>query len=151
MTPPPLAAERAPNEHLGILIYNYRHWHPQGSTCDGTLPGHTVITRANRRRADRVIWTGLGRTQTPRKISRRSWWNGFPNPNGTGSATTWKNWGTREIGIAEYWVFDRFERTLSVYSGTPVMPMELVIHGVSYCTPAAGVRITVGSAAGGRG
>src|SRR5438132_5235121 len=61
VTPPPLEAERGPNEEFGVLLYLYRHQHPQGSALDDTLPEQTVVTRGNRRRADRVIWAGLGR------------------------------------------------------------------------------------------
>src|SRR5438105_15877232 len=61
VTPPPLEAERGPNEDLGHRLLTYRDSHPQGSALDDTLPEQTVVTRGNRRRADRVIWTGLGR------------------------------------------------------------------------------------------
>src|SRR5258708_31556631 len=59
VTPPPLEAERGPNEELGFLLHLYRDQHPQGSALDDTLPEQTVITRGNRRREVSVIWTGL--------------------------------------------------------------------------------------------
>src|SRR5216683_202560 len=58
VTLPPLEAERDPNEELGYMLRYYRDSHPQGLTLDRTVPEQTVVTRTNRRRADRVIWTG---------------------------------------------------------------------------------------------
>src|SRR5436853_2375894 len=55
VTPPPLEAERGPNEELGYLLRLYRDQHPNGSALDDTLPEQTVVTAQNRRRADRVI------------------------------------------------------------------------------------------------
>jgi Uma2 family endonuclease len=137
VTPPPLEAERGPNEDLGRMLLNYRDFHPQGSALDDTLPEQTVITRTNRRRADRVIWAGLGRQPDPRvdlpsivaewvSESKRDWQRDYVE----------KNEEYRELGIAEYWIFDRFRRTLTVYRGTPDAPEELVIHeGETYRTP----------------
>jgi Uma2 family endonuclease len=137
VTPPPLEAERGPNEELGVLLHLYRHHHQQGSALDDTLPEQTVVTRDNRRRADRVIWTGLGRQPDPIldlpsivaewvSESKRDWQRDFVE----------KRQEYRDIGIAEYWVFDRFRRTLTVYRGTPEAPEELVVHeGEIYRTP----------------
>jgi Uma2 family endonuclease len=65
VTPTPLEAERGPNEELGHMLRTYRESHPQGAALDDTLHEQTVITRTNRRRADRVIWAGLGRQPDP--------------------------------------------------------------------------------------
>jgi Uma2 family endonuclease len=67
VTPPPLEAERGPNEELGYRLLLYRDFHPQGSALNETLPEQTVITHSNRRRADRVIWCGLGRHPDPQQ------------------------------------------------------------------------------------
>lgn len=137
VTPPPLEGERGPNEELGRRLLNYRDFDPQGSALDDTLPEHTVITRTNRRRADRVIWAGLGRQPDPRvdlpsivaewvSESKRDWQRDYVE----------KMEEYRELGIAEYWILDRFRRTLTVYRGTPDAPEELVIHeGETYRTP----------------
>jgi Uma2 family endonuclease len=61
VTPPPSEGERGPNELLSHLLRSYREHHPQGKALDYTLPEHIVRARKNRRRADRVIWAGLGR------------------------------------------------------------------------------------------
>src|SRR5437868_1684112 len=67
VSPAPLEAERGPNEELGYRLLLYRDTHPQGSALDATLPEQIVITRSNRRRADRVIWAGLGRRPDPKQ------------------------------------------------------------------------------------
>jgi Uma2 family endonuclease len=137
VTPPPLEAERGPNEELGRRLLNYRDLHPQGSALDDTLPEQTVVTRSNRRRADRVIWTGLGRRPDPQRDlpsivaewvseSKRDWQRDYVE----------KLEEYREIGIGEYWVFDRFRRTLTVYRGTREAPEEVVVReGEIYRTP----------------
>src|SRR6266852_2096425 len=66
VSPPPLEAERDPNEELGYLLRGYREQHPQGAALDKTLPEQTVRSTTNRRRADRLIWAGLGRVPNPR-------------------------------------------------------------------------------------
>ena len=65
VAPPPLEDERGPNEELGFQLRLYKTQHPQGSALDDTLPEQHVPTSGNRRRADRVIWTGLGRVPHP--------------------------------------------------------------------------------------
>ncbi len=137
VTPPPLEAERATNQELGFLLRLYRQEHPQGAALDATLPEQTVITRTNRRRADRVIWTGLGRHPDPHldvpsiiaewvSESKRDWQRDYVE----------KLQEYREMGIAEYWIFDRFRRTLTVYRGTLEAPEVLVVkEGETYRTP----------------
>src|SRR5215471_9031399 len=65
VSPTPLENERDPNGELEYWLRSYRDNHPQGAALDATLSEHTVKTKKNRRRADRVIWAGLGRR--PRK------------------------------------------------------------------------------------
>jgi len=61
VSPPPLRKERDPNDELGYWLRNYRETHPQGHALDATFPEDTVVTPKERRRADRVIYAGLGR------------------------------------------------------------------------------------------
>lgn len=65
MSPIPARSERDPNEELGRWLRNYQESHPQGSALDATLAEEEIETRKNRRRADRVIWAGLGRLPEP--------------------------------------------------------------------------------------
>src|SRR5438445_12159917 len=105
VTPPPLEAERGPNEEIGYLLRCYRDFHAQVSALDDTLPEQTVVTRSNRRRADRVIWCGLGHRPDPQldlpsivvewvSESKRDWYRDYVE----------KAQVYRELGITEYWI-----------------------------------------------
>jgi Uma2 family endonuclease len=65
VSPIPSEAERDPNEELGYLLRDYKKHHPLGSALDKTLAEHEILPGAERRRADRVIWAGLGRVPDP--------------------------------------------------------------------------------------
>src|SRR5262245_45115315 len=60
VSPIPLESEVGPNEMLGHLLLSCQEHHPQGSALDATLPERYIRSGRNRRRADRVIWCGLG-------------------------------------------------------------------------------------------
>jgi len=112
VSPIPLEEERDANGELGYLLRTYRHTHPQGSSLNATLSEHTVRTGSNRRRADRVIWAGLGRH--PRRSETPT------------IAVEFVSAGKRDYeekrdeyqaaGVQEYWVMDRFHRTMTVYA-----------------------------------
>jgi Uma2 family endonuclease len=55
----PRPAESDPNEDLGVILRVYQETHPNGG-LDVTLPERYVYVPDGRRRADRVIWAGLG-------------------------------------------------------------------------------------------
>ena len=61
VSPTPLEEERDPNGELEYMLRTYRQTHPQGAALNKTLFEQTVRTKRHRRRADRVIWAGLGR------------------------------------------------------------------------------------------
>jgi len=137
VTPPPSEGERGPNELLGNWLYVYRHQHPRGSSLDYTLTEHHVQTLNNRRRADRVIWAGLGRVPNVRRelptiviefvsAGRRSRQRDYEA----------KRDGYREAGIAEYWVIDRFRRQMTVYRQPAAdTPRVVVRESEVYTTP----------------
>ena len=113
--PSPLENERDPNDELGHWLRNYQESHPEGRALDATLPEHAIRTGDNRRKADRVIGCGLGR------LPRR---NDFPSIIAEFVSEGRRSWlSDYEIkrdeyeacGVLENWVFDRFERTLTVY------------------------------------
>ena len=122
VTPPPSEGERGPNDLLGYMLRIYQEQHSQGSVLNYTLPEHTVATLKNRRRVDRAIWAGLGRVPNVRRdvptiavefvsSRRRDRVRDYEAKRG--------EYG--EIGIAEYWMIDRFRRTMTVvrYTGGP--------------------------------
>lgn len=109
-------AERSPNERLGHWLLKYQESHPQGRSLNLTLPEHTVRTARNRRRADRVLWAGLGRKpnvrrDTPTVIAefvskdRRDRKRDYEEKRGEYLA----------MDVAEYWIIDRFRRIMTVH------------------------------------
>jgi Uma2 family endonuclease len=116
VSPPPLENERDPNEELGYLLRLYRDTHPEGKTLNATLTEHTVRTKENRRRADRVIWAGLGRR--PRRGEKPTIVAEFVS---AGKRDRTRDYEEKRdeylaLGVKEYWIFDRFQRTLTVYT-----------------------------------
>jgi len=114
VTPPPLEEERGPNEELGVLLHLYRMQHPQGGALDDTLSEQHVPTLDSSRRADRVIWAGLGRAPNPRKD--------FPTIVvefvSEGKRSRLRDYQEKRAeylaaGVREYWIIDRFARTLT--------------------------------------
>jgi len=131
VTPPPSEGERAPNELLGRLLFSYQETHPQGKALDYTLAEHLVRARGNRRRADRVIWAGLGRLpdvdrDLPAIViehvssGRRNWKRDYEA----------KRREYLDASIAEYWLIDRFRRSMTVYRGrdAPGGPAEILVR-----------------------
>lgn len=116
VSPTPLELERDPNEELGHWLRLYQQTHPKGKCLDKTLPEHTVRTGKNRRRADRVIWIGLGRP--PTKKDAPSVVGEFVS---AGRRDRYRDYVEKRdeylaIGVDEYWVFDRFQRTMTVFA-----------------------------------
>jgi Uma2 family endonuclease len=110
------------------MLRNYSKNHPQGSALDKTLSEHEIRPGDARRRADRVIWAGLGRLPDPVEdvptivvefVSRRKrdWLRDYEE----------KRREYLAMGISEYWVIDRFRRTMTVYRNPPRGPAEQVI------------------------
>lgn len=116
VSPPPGAGERSSNDDLAYWFRTYQRNHPNGRLLDDTLPEQTIATRENRRRADRTVWIGLGRAPQPlievpsivieivsrsHRDRRRDYIENRDE--------------YAEIGVKEYWVLDRYRKTLTVY------------------------------------
>ncbi len=135
VSPQPGAGERDPNDELGYLLRQYRETLPEGSVIDGTLPEHTVPA-TNRRRADRVIWTGLGRVPDLLKdipsiviefVSKRR--RDALRDNEV------KRDEYLAAGVKAYWVIDRFRRIMTVYYPRPDgLTYEIVTEHQTYQT-----------------
>ena len=116
VSPAPVSNERDPNEELGRILRNYQEYHPQGAALDATLSEHDVETGDNRRRADRAIWLGLGRLPRKNEMptitvecvskARRDWVRDYET----------KRDEYLDAGVSEYWIFDRFTETLTVWT-----------------------------------
>jgi Uma2 family endonuclease len=137
VNPIPLGEETGPNEMLGHLLILYKHDHPQGDVLDNTLPQQYVRTRTSRRLADRVIWVGLGRT--PHRLNDRPTIAvEFVSASKRDRRRDYeeKRREYMEIGIPEYWIIDRFRRTMTVVSNQPGGPVERVVpENETYQTP----------------
>lgn len=120
VTPIPAEGEASPNDELGYLFRKYRDDHPDGGVFDQTLPERYIyLPDGSRRRADRVVWIGLGRQPQPKQDvpaiaiefvsqSKRDWLRDYVE----------KRDEYREIGVLEYWVIDRFRRQMTVFTPT---------------------------------
>jgi Uma2 family endonuclease len=96
-----------------------------------------VLTLVNRRRADRVIWAGLGRVPDPMidvpsiviefvSAARRDVLRDYID----------KRQEYMAIGVAEYWIIDRFARTMTVFRNHPRGPKQRVVREKqTYTTP----------------
>ena len=129
VVPPVSESERGPNEMLGHLLLRYQEDHPQGSALDLTLPENLVKTPRNRRRAHRVIWTGLGRTPNVRK-DRPTIAVEFVS---AGKRNVQRDYVQKRdeylvAGLKEYWIIDRFRRRMTVYRRQRGKVVEVVIQ-----------------------
>ncbi|MGA7498657.1 MAG: Uma2 family endonuclease [Isosphaeraceae bacterium] len=127
VSPIPSLNKRDPNEELGRWLRNYQESHPQGSALDLTIGEQTIETKKNRRRADRVIWAGLGRLPDPNEtptIIIELVSKGKINQERDYVA---KRAEYREIGVKEYWIIDRFSKTMTVCIFAADRDQELVI------------------------
>lgn len=115
VVPPAGVGETDPNDELGHWLRNYRD---EGGPLDHTRYEFTLQTSSGRRRADRVVWSGLGHFPD------------YPNDVPTIAiefvAERTRDWKRdhiekraeyAEIGVREYWVIDRFRRIMTVYRG----------------------------------
>ena len=128
VNPPSAVEERDSCEELGHRLRNYHADHPHGTALDATVPGIHVYSSDSRRRADRVIWTGLGRLpdvvkDVPTIVvefvseGRRSWMRDYIEKRDEYLA----------LGVVEYWVIDRFAREMTVFSKTGEQVQEAVV------------------------
>lgn len=112
----PRRNERDPNQELGYLLHLYQDTYPQGANLDATIPDEVIATGDNRRWVDRVIWTGLGRLPTRDDVpsiiaefvsaGRQNWLRDYERRRDEYQA----------IGVQQYWIINRFDHTLTVYS-----------------------------------
>jgi Uma2 family endonuclease len=128
VSPTPGSTERGPNDVLGFLINQFHENLGAKSLIDATLPEQTISTAANRRRCDRAIWVGLGRTPDERvdvpaivvefvSNRKRDFIRDYEAKRAEYLA----------IGVREYWIFDRFRRVLTVFRPEGSDPIERIV------------------------
>lgn len=136
VSPPPLRKERDPNEELGRWLRNYQEHDPQGKAMDATFNEETVVTAAERRRADRVIYAGLGRDPAEGEVPTI-----IVEFVSSGKRNLMRDYEEKRdeylaIGVREYWVVDRFARSMTVYRPHGSRStQEIVREGDVYATP----------------
>lgn len=115
VNPIPSAEETGPNELLGFLLWKFHEDNPGRSTLSDSLPQQYVRAPSGRRIADRLIWVGLGRVadlkRDPATIAVEFVSSGKRSRTRDCVA---KKQEYADAGLAEYWIFDRFRRTLTV-------------------------------------
>jgi len=137
VNPIPLEASVGPNEMLGHWLLIYQQTDPKGSALNLTLPERYIRTRDSRRLADRVIWAGLGRLPNWKRehptiavefvsAKRRDRDRDYID----------KRRDYMALKIKEYWIIDRFRRTMTVIRYRPRRPQVLLIAEKEvYMTP----------------
>jgi Uma2 family endonuclease len=137
VTPFAAEPERKPNDVLGYLLQLYQETHPHGAALDETLFEQYISLPGSRRRADRVIWAGLGRRPDPSTdvptIAIEFLSEG---------KAAWKRDCIEKrdeyltLGVREYWVINRFERVMIVFRLESGMATELrIVDNEVYRTP----------------
>jgi Uma2 family endonuclease len=134
VNPIPLESEADPNGELEYLLRSNAKHHPEGRALDATMAERYVhLPDGSRRRADRVIWAGLGRLPQPqldvptivvelasRRIRDRR------------RDLVEKRAEYAAAGVREYWVIDRFRRNMTVYAADAE---QVVSETETYATP----------------
>jgi len=121
VTPAPLEEERDANEELGRWLRNYQESETRGGALDLTLPEHDLRIGSMIRRCDRAIWAGLGRhPKTRGRVAQRdvpAIVAEFPSSRPADKRRDYKEKVIeyRDLGVQEYWIIDRFRRTMTVY------------------------------------
>lgn len=118
VSPTPSRQERHPNEELGYWLRQYQESRPHGDTLDLTLPEEEIETRQgqDRRRLDRAIWAGLGRDPEEGEVPTIAVEFVSAGKRSQDRDYVAKRAEFREAGVKQYWVIDRFKRTLTCYS-----------------------------------
>ncbi|MEX0703483.1 MAG: Uma2 family endonuclease [Planctomycetales bacterium] len=121
VNPPPAESQRGPNELLGYRLLDYREHHPQGASLDATIYNEYMRVESGWRIADRAVWAGLGRhPRPPRDVPAIA--VDFPSSLTCDRRRDYidKRREYLEAGVREYWIIDRFRRSMTVCrTGTP--------------------------------
>ena len=135
VNPIPVEGEVDPNEELGMILRAYQAIHPNGKSLEKTLQERYVfLPDGSRRKADRLIWAGLGRRPHPKKevptiivefVSRRA--------RDRRRDYEEKRDEYLPMGVKEYWVIDRFRHDMTVF--LPDGSERKVMEHESYQTP----------------
>lgn len=122
----PAAEDAAANDLLGHALLNYQDTDTGRVAFDLTLPLHCMRSASGRRLANRAIWAGFGRI-----AGLRHEVPSFAVDFVSEGKRDWDYRAIRQeylaIGVREYWIIDRFRRTMTVVENHPDGPRERVI------------------------
>lgn len=137
VSPPPSDGEARPNDTLGYLLRSYQEHHRNGKCLDDTMCEREVKTRVGIRRVDRALWIGFRR----RIKSKRDLATIIVEFVGPGRKAFLRDYEEKrdeylELGAKEYWVIDRFQKTMTVYFQPPSkVAKRVVAENETYKTP----------------
>ena len=116
------------NGELDHLLRSYKSGYSAGSALDKMLAEQYVHLSDSRRRADRVIWAGLGRIPDP-KTDVPAIVVEFVSNRQRDRVRDYEEKRRQylAIGVQEYWIIDRFQRIMTVCRGRPGEPAEQII------------------------
>jgi Uma2 family endonuclease len=137
VTPIADEGEAGPVDYLGHLLTRYQEDHPNGRSLNATLPNRYVQLPNDRRIADRVIWAGLGHMPDP-AVDLPTIAIEFVSKRKRDQLRDYidKRREYMEVGVKEYWIIDRFKRTMTVVKSTPTGIVDEVIPETgTYSTP----------------
>lgn len=116
VSPAPVSCERKLNDVLGHWIRNLQESDRNGRAVDETLPCQYIAVENGRRRADRAIWVGLGRDpDVERDVPQIAIEFVSERRRDRHRDYVLKRQEYREAGVVEYWIIDRFERSVTVF------------------------------------
>ena len=117
VSPAPADGHEAQVDMLAHLLLSYKLNHPEGAALDLTLPGRYVATSWGRRKADRVLWCGLGRAPDS-NVDVPSVVIEVVSPRRRDRVRDYelKRDEYREAGVLEYWLVDPREPSLTTFT-----------------------------------
>jgi Uma2 family endonuclease len=136
VSPPPSDGEIDPNDELGHLLRTYQA-SSQGKCLDKTLFEREVATSVGIRRVDRALWIGFGRPISS-KVDLPTIIVEFVSP---GKRAWLRDYEQKRVeylalGCREYWVIDRFRRTMTIYFPLLAdLKQRVVTESETYSTP----------------
>jgi Uma2 family endonuclease len=126
--------ETDPNGQLEFMLRLYGQQHP--GVIDKTLYETYVRTRNSRRRADRVVWIGLGRVPNLKKDVPAI----VVEFLSAGTRSRRRDYEEKrreylDLGIQEFWLFDRFRQQLVVFHRRDGEQEQVIPIADTYRTP----------------
>ncbi len=120
----PSVAQVSANEELNYQLREFAARSGGRNPFDATLPEQYIRIGKELRQADRVLWLGLGRRPNVKKDVPAI----AVEFVSAGKRNAFRDYETKRVeylsvGAAEYWIIDRFRRSLTVHRKTAKKPI----------------------------